>query len=66
MNLNLKHKDEPKTNISILVYDSDKTKLEEIAKMMGLPLSTIVRSALNDIIDEFINLTNETKKWVRK
>lgn len=61
MNLNLKHKDEPKTNISILVYESDKIQLEEISKNMGLPLSTIVRSALNDIIDGFINLTKETK-----
>lgn len=61
MNLNLKHKDEPKTNISILVYESDKIQLEEISKKMGLPLSTIVRSALNDIIDGFINLTKETK-----
>lgn len=51
MKLNLKTKEEGKINIGCAIYMSDKLALENVANELGVPVSLLLRSAINDIID---------------
>lgn len=51
MNLNLKTKDEGKINIGCAIYMSDKQALDKIADDLAVPVSLLLRSVINDIID---------------
>ena len=55
MKLNLHAKNEDKISIGCQIYVSDKTALEKIATDAGVPISILLRSAINDILDA--NLT---------
>lgn len=54
MKFNLKTKEEGKINIGCAIYMSDKIALDNIANSMGVPVSLLLRSVINDIIDEKI------------
>ena len=49
--INLKFKSAPKETVGFQMYSDDKEKLEEIAKNLGLSVSTLLRSLANDVID---------------
>lgn len=54
MKFNLKTREEGKINIGCAIYMSDKIALDGIANSMGVPVSLLLRSVINDIIDEKI------------
>lgn len=54
MNLNLKTKIEGKINIGCAIYMSDKIALDTVANELGVPVSLLLRSVINDIIERKI------------
>lgn len=57
MKLNLKHKAEPKYTVGFQLYESDKNAIEAIASHLGVTVSMLMRSLVNDLIDGNINVT---------
>ena len=51
MKLNLHAKHEDKISIGCQIYLSDKFALEEIANGAGVPISILLRSMVNDLLD---------------
>lgn len=57
--LNIKpSKDEGKCNIGLVIYHSDKKKLERMAAENGINTTTVLRSLINDYLDG--NITIDT------
>ena len=52
MKLNLKKKDEPKSKISLHVYNSDMETLKNLSDTSGISLQNLIRHAINNMLDE--------------
>lgn len=54
--LNLRHRDEGKVNIGCSVYMSDKLAFDAIARQLGITTSLLMRSLINDVLDNKIEI----------
>lgn len=60
MKLNLTTKTDEKKQLGVMIYESDYDSLQEIASNEGIKLTMLVRSILNDYLDQVKqnNITN--------
>lgn len=63
MKINLQTKDEEKRQLGVMIYSSDYEYLQAKASTEGIKLTMLVRSILNDYMDN--NKKQETKNVIK-
>ncbi len=56
MKLNLRKKNDETEYVGVNIYKSDKQQLTQIAEQLGLKVSDVLRSLINDVVDNKIKI----------
>lgn len=56
LKVNLHHRNEAKSHVAVYVYNSDKAALEAVAKSLGLSTSNLLRSLINSVLDNTLEV----------